>query len=99
VTLSERLDAVLTQAAANGDIAALAALRLAKSALVDAERLKGRLLSDRQVHAVIERVCAELEQAACAHASGGRIDLAEIERTDAVLLVSLLDARGRADVP
>ena len=90
----ERLFLLLAQAEENADIAALAALRLVDAARIESERLRAAPWTETQAVVVVKAVCARREEAALAFEGAGRSDLAEIERTDAVLIATLLGSRG-----
>jgi len=85
-----RLDRVLAQAEEDADIATLAALRLVHAARIEAERVHHDPLSEDEAVAVVQGVCVRLEAAALAFEAAGRSDLAEIERTDAMSIATLL---------
>ena len=90
----DRLARSLSQAEEAADIAALAALRLVEAARVEAERARDTPWTDDDATVVVKSVAAGREAAALAFEVAGRSDLAEIERTDAVLIATLLSSRG-----
>ncbi len=104
MTMRERIDTALKQAMRDKDTARLATLRLINAAIKDQEiAARGKdgevSVGDDDVLAILGKMTKQRQESVRAYEEGGRIDLAERERGEVVIIEEFLPRQlGDAEV-
>jgi uncharacterized protein YqeY len=99
VTLRERIQADITAAMRSGDALRRDTLRMAESAIYNAEKRDRRTFSDDEVAAVIAREVKTRRESVEAFRKGGREDLAGKEEAEIAILGTFLPEQlGEAEI-
>jgi uncharacterized protein YqeY len=99
VTLRERIQADITAAMRSGDALRRDTLRMAESAIYNAEKRERRGFSDDEVAAVLAREVKTRRESVEAFRKGGREDLAAKEEAEIAILSAFLPEQlGEAEI-
>jgi len=90
VTLRERIQSEITAAMRSGDALRRDTLRMAESAIYNAEKRERRTYSDEEVAAVLAREVKTRRESVEAFRKGGREDLASKEAAEIAILAGFL---------
>lgn len=93
MSLLQRLDADLKSALKASEKLRLSVIRLLKAAVKNQQIDKGHELSDEEVLSVISSLAKQRRESIEQFSKGGRIDLAEQERSELAILQSYLPAQ------
>ena len=86
MTFAERIAKDMTDAMKARDQVKLSALRMVKAALMNAEVAKGRTLEDAESQQVLASLIKQRRDSIEQFTAGGRLELAEKERTELAIL-------------
>ena len=86
MTFAERIGKDMTDAMKARDQVKLSALRMVKAALMNAEVAKGRTLEDAESQQVLASLIKQRRDSIEQFTAGGRLELAEKERTELAIL-------------
>ena len=99
MTLRERIQSEITAAMRSGDALRRDTLRMAESAIYNAEKRDRRTYSDDEIAAVLSREVKTRRESVDAFRKGGREDLASKEESEiAVLATFLPEQLGEAEI-
>jgi uncharacterized protein YqeY len=103
MTLHDRILSELVQAMKEKNVQKLAVLRMVKAALLVAAKEKpkdaGEKLTDEEVVAILKREAKKRKESAEAFTAGDRVDLAENEQAELVIIQEYLPAQmSEADI-